>query len=237
MLAPRRIFLPFLFFCFAYPAHAIEAENSPSDDKLLGWSITPGFGARVVSLEVKRRADGYTGTLTNDGSFSDPLYLSFDIESPSWMLASSNWGLSVRSHAQTFKLSRQQVPSFTSTSGQDYADFGTGVRGYYSYISPVAFYRMGDASGDWRLGIGYGYWKTWFKGDIILAPDGAATAGMPRTGIDGSIKGNTGPMLFWQVRGRRMLFEISISDVAFSGSGNRYTLSELLMNIGYQIHF
>jgi hypothetical protein len=213
-----------------------DEDEAPPEDPLLGWSITPGIGVRVVSLDVKRHSDGYTGTLTNDGSFTDPIYLSLDIESPSWML-SPKVGLSVRSHSQTFRLTRQQVPSSTSTSGQDYADLGTSVQGYYSYLGPTVFYRMVDATGDSRLGLGYGYWKTWFHGDIILAPDGAATMGMPRTSINGSIDGTTGPILFWQARGKQMLFEIAISRVVFSQPNYRYTLSELVMNVGYQIRF
>lgn len=218
------------------PAYGDEGDVPP-EDGLLGWSITPGIGVRVVSLEVKRHSDGFTGILTNDGSFSDPIYLSLDIESPSWMLRSSNVGFSVRSHSQTFQLSRQQIPSATNTSGQDYADLGTSVHGYYSYLGPAVFYRRGERNSDWRIGMGYGYWKTWFQGDIILAANSTATASMPRTSIDGSIKGNTGPMLFWQVRGKQMLFEIAVSNVTFSRPNYRYTLSELVMNIGYQIRF
>jgi len=224
-----------LLFPVALPVCADEGA-APPEDGLLGWSITPGIGVRVVSLEVKRHSDGYTGTLTNDGSFSDPIYLSLDIESPSWML-SPKVGLSVRSHSQTFRLTRQQVPSSTSTSGQDYADLGTSVQGYYSYLGPTVFYRMVDPTGDSRLGLGYGYWKAWFHGDIILAQDGAVTAGMPSTSIDGSTDGNTGLLLFWQVRGKKMLFEIAISSVAFSKPDYRFSLSELVMNVGYQIRF
>ncbi len=224
-----------LLFSIAAPVFADE-DTAPPIGSLLGWSITPGIGVRVLSLDVERKSDGYTGTLTNDGSFTDPIFLSLDIESPSWMLT-PKVGVSVRSHSQTFRLSRQQVPSSTSTSGQDYANFGTSVQGYYSYLGPTVFYRMPHATGDSRLGLGYGYWKAWFHGDIILAPNGAATAGTPRTSIDGSIDGNTGPLLFWQVRGKKMLFEIAISNVAFSQPDVRYTLRELIMRIGYQFHF
>jgi len=224
-----------LLFPVALPVCADEGA-APPDDGLLGWSITPGIGVRVVSLEVKRHSDGYTGTLTNDGSFSDPIYLSLDIETPSWML-SPTVGVSVRSHSQTFRLTRQQVPSSTSTSGQDYADLGTSVQGYYSYLGPTVFYRMVDSTGDSRLGLGYGYWKAWFHGDIILAANGAASAGTASTSIDGSTDGAAGPMLFWQVRGKKMLFEIAISSVVFSKPDYRFSLNELVMSVGYQFRF
>jgi hypothetical protein len=229
------IALSIVLLSVAGPAHSDEGA-APPEDGLLGWSITPGIGVRVVSLDVKRHSDGYTGTLTNDGSFSDPIYLSLDIESPSWML-SPKVGLSVRSHSQSFKLSRQQVPSSTSTNGQDYADLGTSVQGFYSYLGPTLFYRMVDPTGDSRLGIGYGYWKAWFEGDIILAENGAATPGTPSTSIDGSIDGTTGPMLFWQIRGKQLLFEIAVSNVTFSHPNYRFTLSELIMSVGYQFRF
>lgn len=219
----------------AIPIFADETEPS-KEDSLLGWSITPGIGVRVVSLDVKRLSDGYTGRLTNDGSFSDPIYLSLNIESPSWML-SPKVGLSIRSISQTFRLSRQQVPSSTSTSGQDYVDVGTSVQGFYSYLGPTLFYRMVDATGDSRFGLGYGYWKAWFQGEIILDPNGAAASGMPSTSISGSTKGTPGPILFWQARGKRMLFEIAISQVVFSQPNYRFTLGELVMNVGYQFSF
>jgi len=212
------------------------AETPRPSDPLLGWSITPGIGVRVISLDVKQKSTGDTGTLTNDGSFSDPIYLAFDVESPSWMV-SDNVGFSIRSHSQTFRLTRQQVPSTTTSSGNDYANLGTSVNGYYSYIGPTVFYRTPDASGDTRWGFGYGYWKAWFKGDIILAPDGAAVAGMPKTQIGGSIDGSTGPVLFFQGRGKKGVFEMAFSWVDFSGPDLRYSLRELNMSIGYIFTF
>ena len=219
----------------AAPAFAEDTETS-KDDSLLGWSITPGIGVRVVSLDVQRHSDGYTGRLTNDGSFTDPIFLSLNIESPSWML-SSKVGISIRSFSQTFRLSRQQVPSSTSTSGQDYVDVGTSVQGFYSYLGPTMFYRMVDTTGDSRFGLGYGYWKAWFQGDIILGPNGTAAVGMPTTSISGSTTGATGPILFWQTRGKNMLFEIAISQAVFSQPNYRFTLSELVMSVGYQFRF
>lgn len=210
--------------------------DRPTRDPLLGWSITPGIGVRVVSLDVKEKSTGYTGTLTNDGSFTDPIYVSLDIETPSWML-SEKVGLSVRSHSQSFTITRQQVPSSTAPSGQDYADLGTSVRGYYSYIGPTLFYRTLDGGGDTRYGLGYGYWKAWFKGDIILAPGGAANTSIPPTVIDGAIDGTTGPILFIQGRGKNYLFEIAISRVTFRNADYVTTLSELGMSVGYTLTF
>ena len=213
-----------------------EPEPPKPVDGLLGWSITPGVGVRVISLDVTRKSDGYTGTLTNDGSFTDPIYFSLNIESPSWMFT-PKVGVSIRSNNQTFRLTRQQIPSSTSTTGQDYADVGTSVQGVYSYLGPALFYRMVDGSGDSRLGLGYGYWKAWFQGTIVLDPNGDATSGQPATSISGSTNKSTGPILFWQSRGKNIVFEIAISRAMFSQTEYRYTLSELVMNLGYQFHF
>lgn len=211
--------------------------SSPSiKDLIRGWSFTPGVGVRVVSLDVTRKSDGYTGTLTNDGSFTDPLYVSFNIETPGWMI-SDRIGLSIRNHSQTFDVSRQQVHSSTTQNGYDYADLGTSARGYYSYIGPTIFYRTTDGNGDTRVGAGYGYWKAWFHGDIILARDGAAARGMPRTSIDGSMDGDTGPMFFLQMRGGKYTFEIAISRVTFSKPDYETTLQELGMSLGYIVAF
>ncbi len=211
-------------------------ERPPTKAPLLGWTITPGIGVRVVTLDVTRKSDGYTGTLTNDGSFGDPIYLSLNIETPSWMI-SDRIGFSIRSRSETFEITRQEVPSATTQSGTDYVSLGTSVSGYYSYIGPTLFHRTVDRSGDTRWGVGYGYWKTWFDGDIILAPNGAAAPGMPRVRINGSVDGDTGPIFFLQGRANKYVFEIAISRVTFSSSDYETTLSELGMSVGYAVTF
>lgn len=208
----------------------------PNWDPLLNWSFTPGIGVRVVSLEITRKSDKYTGTLTNDGSFTDPIYLSFDIETPGFLL-SNNVGISVRSHSQTFSVSNQKVPSSTTQSGTDYANLGTSARGYYSYFGPTIFYRILERDGDIRYGAGYGKWKAWFEGNIILAPNGAATPNMPKTRINGAIDGSTGPILFFQIRAKKYIFEVAISRVSFSNSEYDTTLDELGMSLGYTVSY
>jgi len=200
------------------------------------WGITPGVGVRVVTLDVRRKSDGYKGRLTNDGSFSDPIYFSIDLESPAYMV-SPTLGFSLRANAQTFNISRQEISSSTTSTGYDYADLGTSVHGYYSYFGPQIFYRMADKNGDSRFGLGYGMWKAWFNGDIILGPKGDVNSSMPRTSVSDSIKDTMGPILYWQAHGQNMLFEISISQVSFSNARYETSLQELGMSVGYYISF
>ena len=84
------------------------------DNKLLGFSTTPGIGVRLMDLTVSSKADGSRGTITNDGSFFSPMYVAVDIESPAYPL-SDKVGVSVRSYATKFSLDTQRVESSGST--------------------------------------------------------------------------------------------------------------------------
>lgn len=215
----------------------VHAENEGTkEDRLLGFVITPGIGVRILDLHVTRNADGATGTITSDGSFTGPLYVALDIESPTYLL-NEKWGVTVRAHTASFSLHNQRVKSASTQDGQGLQDLGTSVEGHYRYLMPTIFYRTVDSSGDSRIGIGYGYWKAWFSGDIILAPDNAATAAMPKTSISGSTDGKTGLLLFWQTRWAKGLFEFSFSNVRLSGSGYKYELEEINMMLGYHLEF
>ncbi|HLQ25133.1 MAG TPA: hypothetical protein VK138_04560 [Acidiferrobacterales bacterium] len=213
-----------------------EEESSQKKDSLLGWTITPGVGVRVLDLHVKRGSDGATGTITNDGSFTGPMYAALNVESPT-LLLNEKVGVTVRGYATSFSLGNQRVKSTSAQGGEDIKDLGTSVTGYYSYVMPTIFYRSVDRTGDSRFGVGYGYWKTWFSGDIILAQDNAATATMAKTSISGSTDGKSGVLLFWQGRWPRGLFEIAINNVRFATNNYKYEMHEINMLIGYHFEF
>jgi len=207
-------------------------------DSLLGWSITPAVGVRLVDLNVTRNSDGFTGTITNDGSFFGPMYAAINVESPTFLL-SDRVGVTVRAHASEVSLSNQRVrgSGAPQQEEEEIKDLGTKVSGYYSYLMPTIFYRTVDRGGDSRFGLGAGRWKAWFSGDIILAPNGAATVGMPKTPIEGSMEGRTGWYLFWQGRWPKGLFEISISNVRLKTSNFKYEMQEINMMFGYHMEF
>ncbi len=231
---PQRL-LAVMICLFSLPVEA-ETESDNKEDKLLGVTITPGIGVRILDLQVTRNSDGATGTITSDGSVTGPLYAAISVESPTYLL-SEKFGITARGHAASFSLSNQRVKSTTGQDGEDIHDLGTRVKGYYSYIMPTIFYRSVDPSGDSRVGLGYGYWKAWFSGDIILAKDNAATTAMAKTSISGSIDGKTGVLLFWQIRWPKGLFEISFNNVKFSASDYKYAMQEINMLIGYHFEF
>jgi len=222
--------------CLLPPPVRAENESDKKEDKLLGVVVTPGVGARILDLRVTRNSDGATGTITSDGSFTGPLYAALSVESPTYLL-NEKFGVTVRGHAASFSLDNQRVKSTSTQGGEDIKDLGTRVNGHYSYIMPTIFYRTVDPSGDSRFGVGYGYWKAWFSGDIILAPDNAATATMPKTSINGSTDGKTGVLFFWQARWPKGLFEISFNNVKFGGSDYKYEMNEINMLIGYHFGF
>lgn len=232
--AVRRL-LPAVLACLSC---SLVPDSAAADGKLQGFSITPGIGVRLMDLTVTDKSNGTRGTITNDGSFFGPMYLSVDIESPAYLL-SGRIGVSVRTYATRFDLDTQRVESSgTTTADNGLVDLGTNVRGYYSYVTPTLFYRISEqGKGDSRIGVGYGWWKAWFSGDIALAPGGAAGPSTPKSIIDGSIQGEGGWMLFWQTRGENAVFEISINGVAFSSADYRYEMQELNMMLGYQLRF
>lgn len=212
----------------------IEARHKR---KGLGFSITPGIGVRLLDIDVRSKADGSEGLITNDGSFFGPMYATISVESPV-LLLSKKVGLTVRAHASKFTLDTQRVKSQdgTSESGGDLTDLDTEVSGHYSYLMPTIFYRVADPSGEFRTGLGYGQWKIRFSGDIILSKDETAAESTPATEIDDS-ETKAGALLFFQWRGRRAMFEIAFNRMDFSSSDFDYELDELNMVVGYQIYF
>ena len=235
LTAVRRLWLTTIACSFyvAIPATAM------ADDKLQGFVITPGIGVRLMDLKVTDKANATSGTITNDGSLFGPMYLSIDIESPAYLLT-DKIGVSVRTYASKFSLDTQRVEtSPTSTQNSNgLVDLGTSVSGYYSYVTPTLFYRISElGKGDTRIGVGYGWWKAWFSGDIALAPGSAADTGTPKTSVDGTTSDKGGWLLFWQARGEHGMFEISLNSVSFPSANYRFELQELNMVIGYQVQF
>jgi hypothetical protein len=218
---------------------SVPEEKTPGFG-ILGWTITPGIGVRLLSIDVASKRTGTEGFVTNDGSFSNPIYLSLDVETPT--LTFGNFGATVRAHSGSLKLDHQRFPDTAgndsaSTSGgsepSDIHDVGTEVKASYNYLMPTLFYRWAVKGGDSRLGVGYGKWDASFSGDIYMTKDHDKVDSMRTTSIDGSVEGKKGLMVFWQVRGASGLLEISFNEVEFSNSTFEFGLSELNMMYGY----
>src|SRR5687767_2580414 len=94
----KPIFAVFIALTMSLPvvwAETEETETPAPEDKpagfgILGWTITPGIGVRLLDIDVTDRQTGAEGLVTNDGSFSNPIYLSLDIETPT--LTFGNFG-------------------------------------------------------------------------------------------------------------------------------------------------
>jgi hypothetical protein len=218
---------------------SIPEEKTPGFG-ILGWTITPGIGVRLLDIDVTSKRTGAEGLGTNDGSFSNPIYLSLDIETPT--LTFGNFGATVRAHAGSLKLDHQRFPDSAgnesaSTSGgsepSDIHDVGTEVKASYNYLMPTLFYRWAADGGDSRLGLGYGKWDASFSGDIYLTKDHENVNSMRTTSIDGSVDGKKGLLLFWQWRFKSGLLEFSVNQVDFSNSAFEFNLNELNMMYGY----
>lgn len=227
----------FAFLLFLLSTHVHADEASPILSQLLsGWSITPMVGVRLIDLDVKRASDGQQATITNDGSFTGPMYVGINIESPTLLLG-DNVGVTVRAHASNFRLTTQRVSPDATPTGEELSDVGTSVSGYYSYLAPIVFYRIAGPKLESRLGVGVGYWKTWFSGDVILAPDKLAFERMPTTHVDGATSTTPGIFLLWTVRGKNGVFELSASRAELSAPGFNYQLKEMNAMLGYTLHF
>jgi hypothetical protein len=206
---------------------------------ILGWTVTPGIGVRLLDIDVTSKRTGAEGLVTNDGSFSNPIYLSLDVETPA--LVFGRFGATVRAHTGSLKLDHQRFPATagqTSTSGSggqdnDIHGVGTQVKATYHYLMPTLFYRWPAEGGDSRLGLGYGKWDARFSGDIYLTKDYADVNSMRTTSVDGSVDGKKGLLLFWQWRFKSGLLEFAVNEVDFSSSEFEFGLSELNMMYGY----
>lgn len=216
-----------------------DAADKTSGFGILGWTITPGIGVRLLDIDVTSRLTGAEGRVTNDGSFSNPIYFSLDVESPT--LTFGRFGATVRAHTGSLKLDHQLFPdtrdqgAASNSSGQDndIHDVGTEVKASYHYLMPTLFYRWPAEGGDSRLGLGYGKWDARFSGDIYLTKDYDDVDSMGTTSIDGSVDGKKGLLLFWQWRFKSGLLELSVNEVDFSSSEFEFGLSELNMMYGY----
>jgi hypothetical protein len=240
MKFPKSILVLLISLAASLPvarAQTPEADTPPPEDKpagfgILGWTITPGIGVRLLDIDVTDRQSGAAGRATNDGSFSNPIYLSLDIESPT--LTFGNFGATVRAHATSLKLNHQRFAEGGQTEEDNIHDVDTEVKASYHYLMPTLFYRWTTASSeDSRLGLGFGKWDASFSGDILLSRDFRDYGSMPTTSINGSVKGENGMLLFWQTRFEKGLLEFSLNEVDFSNSEYKFGLSELNMMFGY----
>lgn len=198
---------------------------------ILGWTITPGIGVRLLDIDVTSKSTGAEGRVTNDGSFSNPIYLSLDIESPTLTLG--KFGATVRAHTTSLKLDNQRFTEGGQTESDNIHDVDTEVKARYHYLMPTLFYRWASEGIDSRLGMGYGKWDASFSGDVLLSKDYSDAGAIAPTPVNGSVDGKKGILLFWQTRFRSGLFEISINEVDFSNSDFEFGMSELNMMYGY----
>jgi hypothetical protein len=217
-------------------AQAPGTETPPPEDKpagfgILGWTITPGIGVRLLDIDVTDRLSGAAGRVTNDGSFSNPIYLSLDIETPT--LTFGNFGATVRAHATNLKLDNQRFNEGGETEDDNIHDVDTEVKASYKYLMPTLFYRWADTDAEGRFGLGYGKWDASFSGNILLSRDFGDYGSVPTTSIDGSVEGKNGLLVFWQTRFKSGLFEISFNEVDFSNTRFEFGLSELNMMYGF----
>ncbi|HEY3488176.1 MAG TPA: hypothetical protein VGL10_08925 [Gammaproteobacteria bacterium] len=222
-------------------AQSAETET-PVDSNpglgILGWTITPGIGVRLLDIDVTSKRTGGQGNITNDGSFSNPIYFSLDIESPT--LTFGRFGATVRAHSTSLKLDHQRFSQGNDESADDtdnsgdIHDVGTEVKAKYNYLMPTLFYRWTDVDGgDLRLGLGYGKWDADFSGNMVLTKDFSEASSLSRTSISGKVDGKKGLLLFWQLRFKRGLLEFSINEVDFENENFEFNLSELNMMYGY----
>jgi hypothetical protein len=235
----RIIFVLLTSCVFAFPVWAqpsnqeepVTEGGSRPGLGILGWTITPGIGVRILDINVTDRRTGARGNITNDGSFSDPIYFSFDVESPTLVLG--NVGLTVRAHTTSFELSNQRFNEGIQNEDDKIHDVGTEISGRYSYVMPTLFYRWTDLEGDSRLGLGYGKWDAKFSGDALLSDDLGDASIYSGSSVRGSADGKKGLMMFWQWRFAKGLLEFSINEVDFTGTDYKFDLSELNMMYGY----
>lgn len=242
----KSIFLAWIAFEIAASLAMAQTEETgtpaPAEKKtpgfgILGWTITPGIGVRLLDIDVASKQTGAEGLVTNDGSFSNPIYFSLDVESPTLTLG--RFGATVRAHTSSLKLDHQRFPDSqtATTSGSsepsDIHDVGTEVKASYHYLMPTLFYRWPAEGGDSRLGLGYGKWDASFSGDIYLTKDYDDVDSLQTTRISGSVDGKRGILLFWQWRFKSGLLEFAVNEVDFSNDEFEFGLSELNMMYGY----
>jgi hypothetical protein len=208
------------------------ADDNPPGPGVLGWTITPGIGMRLLDIYVTDRQTGARGRITDDGGLSDTIYFSLDIEAPA--LTFGDFGLTVRAHSGTLKLTHQLfyegIPE-----GDDFAlrNVNTEVEGKIHYLMPILFYEAEEWGWNTRVGLGYGKWDASLSGDMLLSTDLNDIGSVQAVSINGSVSDRTSWLLFGQARLQHGLIELSVNDIEFSSNDHRFWLSELNIMYGY----
>lgn len=235
----RQCVICLLFNCsiFAQWANAEESEDNLKDtlrilNPLNYWRVTPGAGLHFTSISLTRKSDGFVAEL-DDGDSGDQ-YLSFDVESPAWML-NEQYGFSFRGQTQTFNISKQKVPRSDPDMANKSVDLGTSVKGVLSYAGPTFFVKFegNPLTRMERGGAGIVYWDAYFSGDAIFTKDLQATKDMPKTPVDGEISGGLGFIYYLQWFGDRWMLELAGSVIETSNADYRMRLESTSLVFGY----
>lgn len=147
------------------------STQGASGKGIVGWlwkeltdeaSLTVGYGVMKWALDIQRTSDGATARLVQRDSSS--LYASYGTKP--FFFESSNFGYTVMVNYHEFDMTRQE------TANDQFADFGTEVKGYVVYAVPTLYYQWGDhrRTGRFiRLGIGAGVGAARFSGTVRLS--------------------------------------------------------------------
>jgi hypothetical protein len=125
-------------------------------------SLTVGYGIMKWVLDVQRTSDGARATMVQRDEGA--LYIGYSTKP--YFFEGSRFGYTVMVNYIDFDLTKQDV------GNDQFADYGTEVKGYVVYAVPTLYYQWGDHRDKGRfvrLGVGAGLGAARFSGTVRLS--------------------------------------------------------------------
>ncbi len=163
-----------------------------------------------------------------------PGVLAFDIDvsTRDYDFANTNFGWSLFLHSSSFKASTQ-VAGVNGGKIKEH-DFGTSIKGYYSYLIPALYYKPPKAEVEMKLGVGLGYGSARLSGTALFGPDRMVSKTTPKSSLSTSANDVIAYMVFLDLNPPSAYhFRLSVGGPVFSDSEYKYIFEEFTFTISY----
>jgi hypothetical protein len=183
-----------------------------------------GYGVVQWAMDVERTSDGATARLVQRDNSA--LFIGYGSK-PSFF-KDSRFGYTFMVDYVDFDMKKQEIP------GDQFADFGTEVKGYMIYAVPTLYYQWGEHryKGKFiRLGLGVGVGSARYHGTVRLST-GEIVYTEKR-----SLEPRLAVSNFLEARWNHFGLSFSYASPRVYGDGYDIRVSDVSANIGYVFYF
>ncbi len=192
-----------------------------------GASVTAGIGVRQADIQVRDKATGAAGKISD--RVNTAYFLSYSTR-PS-VIGTSRVGYNFVFNYQTFNMDKQEVAKDV------YRDLGTRVHGRVIYLVPSLFYQFGEhgPKGAYtRLGFGLGLGATKYEGQIILDyPNNTTPVDVSSDDYDLRFAGS----VYVESRYRNWGVTLVAAGPSYEDDRYRYSVTDISAYLSYTYYF